>query len=492
MPHQTEPSANNALSRLLQRMLPGCQVRAEQTRVIDGHPGLQPDILITAVGRSPVVIEAEYDPATNAESEAVSRLGLEAAARPIEAAIALRYPAELDAAADLDAALDAAGLSYAVFAQERKESSRFPEFGWLDGSAEDLADLIRLVSVPQGAVDEAARELEAGIDRAATILEEAAKLRPATGIEIAKLLGMTNVRQTWRMAGAIIANALIFHERLAGMHEGVKPLELLGGDLNSDLKHETVAAWSKILDINYWPIFGVARDIVSQLESLDAARVLRTLRGTATQIRASGVDNAHDLTGRVFQRLIADRKYLATFYTLPSSAALLARLAVAKLDGVDWSDAGAIGKLRVADFACGTGALLSAVYEQIAARHERAGGDAEALHAVMMEEVLYGCDVMPSAIHITGSTLAGAQPAGRFRNSPPLHPGLRTTGRWDGCNWLAGAIAIARGPDAVQYQRPRPAHRQRRRGDRGPDRCGSAPRELRPRNHESAVYQEYE
>ena len=27
----------------------------------------------------------------------------------------------------------------------------------------------------------------------------------------------------------------------------------------------------------------------------------------------------------------------------------------------------------------------------------------------MMEEVLYGCDVMPSAVHITGSTLSGAQ-----------------------------------------------------------------------------------
>ena len=40
MPHQTEPSANNALGRLLQRMLPGCEVMAEQTRVIDGHPGL--------------------------------------------------------------------------------------------------------------------------------------------------------------------------------------------------------------------------------------------------------------------------------------------------------------------------------------------------------------------------------------------------------------------------------------------------------------------
>ena len=83
----------------------------------------------------------------------------------------------------------------------------------------------------------------------------------------------------------------------------------------------------------------------------------------------------------------------------------------------DWSDAGAIGGLRIGDFACGTGALLSAVYEQIAARHEQTGGDAAAIHPVMMEEVLYGCDVMPSAIHITGSTLAGIQPDIGYGNS---------------------------------------------------------------------------
>ena len=34
-----------------------------------------------------------------------------------------------------------------------------------------------------------------------------------------------------------------------------------------------------------------------------------------------------------------------------------------------------------------------------------------------MEEVLYGCDVMPSAIHITGSTLSGAQPNVGFGNT---------------------------------------------------------------------------
>ena len=177
--------------------------------------------------------------------------------------------------------------------------------------------------------------------------------------------------------------------------------------------------------INYWPIFAIAKDIVDQIPAAEAAQLLTGLRTTVEDVAATGANQAHDLTGRIFQRLIADRKYLATFYTLPSSAALLARLAVAKLcpepaegmDGVDWSDADAIGELRIADFACGTGALLSAVYEQIAVRHEQAGGDLEALHPVMMEEVLYGCDVMPSAIHITGSTLSGAQPTVEFGKS---------------------------------------------------------------------------
>ena len=63
MPQQTEPSANNALGELLAKMLPGSVVRSEHTQVIVDQPGLQPDILVTSPGRSPVVIEAEYMPA---------------------------------------------------------------------------------------------------------------------------------------------------------------------------------------------------------------------------------------------------------------------------------------------------------------------------------------------------------------------------------------------------------------------------------------------
>ena len=419
MPHQTEPSVNNAMGLLLQTMLSRSSVRSENTRTIAGHPGRHPDILITGLGRSPVVIEAEYMPAATVEPEARERLGLEVEAdsRPIEAVIALRYPDDIGDADDLGAALTDANLSYCVFTEESGGVNRFPESGWLEGSVEDLADLVRLVSVPQRAVDQATTTLQEGIDAAAKLLDEVDKLRSGVTVNIARLLGMTNVPQTRRMACAIMANALVFHERIAGMHEKVRPLHLVCGDDVSNPQREVLAAWTDILNINYWAIFAIAKDILGQLESGYAARILRKLRDTAQSVNATGVDNAHDLTGRIFQRLIADRKYLATFYTLPASAALLARLAVAKMDGVDWSNAEAIGKLRVADFACGTGALLSAVYEQMASRHEGAGGNPAALHRAMMEEVLYGCDVMPSAIHITGSTLSGVEPTVGFEKS---------------------------------------------------------------------------
>lgn len=418
MPHQTEPNANSAMRGLLQAMLPRSEVRSENTKAIVGYPGRQPDILITAHGRSPVVIEAEYMPAANVEPEAKGRLGLETEVdgRTIEAVIALRYPNEVGEAYDPGATLSTARLSYCVFT-ENGGANRFPESGWLEGSVEDLADMVRLVSVPQHAVERATTILQNGIDSAARFLNEVDKTRPGITSAIASRLGMVNVRQTRRMACAIIANALIFHGQLAGMNEEIKSLVLTCGDNVDDPQSEVLAAWDAILEINYWAIFGIAKRIIEQLGSADAARILRRLRRTAQAVNASGVENAHDLTGGIFQRLIADRKYLATFYTLPASAALLARLAVAKLEGVDWSSAEAISSLRVGDFACGTGALLSAVYDEIAARHERAGGNAANLHGVMMEEVLYGCDVMPSAIHITGSTLSGVEPSVGFRKS---------------------------------------------------------------------------
>ena len=449
MARQNERSANNALSDLLRGMMHGCEVRSESTRTISEQSGSQPDILITAADRAPVVIEAEYMPAAEVEEDAAKRLGLEAAntGRKIEAVIALRYPEGVEFAYSLADAVAGARLSYCVLttADSRLSGSGGsdrdgglklhphpnlpPSRGrdFMSASLNPAGWKVRLRmwrtwrgwclcrnlrSMRRRAA------LEAGIDSAVGVLNSLERLSPVAAREVADLLGMSDVPQTRRMACAIVANAMVFHDRIAAMHPEILPLNRLWGTGADNPQGKVSEAWDAILDINYWPIFAVARDIVNLLPSHAAARILEHLRTTAQRINSTGANVAHDLTGRVFQRLIVDRKYLATFYTLPASAALLARLAVAKLEGVDWSNAGAIGKLKVGDFACGTGALLSAVYEQFATRHEQAGGNpAASLHKAMMEDVLYGCDVMPSAIHITGSTLSGIQPNVGYDNS---------------------------------------------------------------------------
>jgi len=119
VPHQTEPTANAALGSLLQHRLPGSQVRSENTQVIAGHAGQQPDILNTTPGHAPVVVEAEYLPAYTAESDGEKRLCLSTTvdSRPMEAVVALRYPEAVSQTDDLPTTLREAGLSYCLLTE---------------------------------------------------------------------------------------------------------------------------------------------------------------------------------------------------------------------------------------------------------------------------------------------------------------------------------------------------------------------------------------
>ena len=315
--HQIEPNVNNALAIVLRGMLPGCAVRSETTQVFTKHPARHADVLITAPDRAPVVVEAEYLSARSVEADAKARLGLAVSGeyRPVEAAIALRYPRSLQQSYDLIDALPSTELSWCVL---HTDGSRIPQSGWLNGSASDLAYFLHLVSIPQRDVDESALALERAIDQAVAIINEIAELRPNITPAIARLLGLSDVTQTRRMASAIIANAVAFQGRLYGVHDAVKSLRQTAGEHVANPQGETLDAWDDILAVNYWPIFAVARDILERLPADTAARILRRLMLTAESINASGAHIAHNLTGHIFQRLITDRKYLATFYTLPA------------------------------------------------------------------------------------------------------------------------------------------------------------------------------
>jgi hypothetical protein len=154
------------------------------------------------------------------------------------------------------------------------------------------------------------------------------------------------------MAMTVIVDALVFHSALAeadmtvhdvqaDRHRSVRPP---GNFREHGAFRPTILVdeWERILKVNYWPIFHTATSLVQAFPTQTASTILEILWDTAEQLITGGVTRSHDLTGVVFQRLIADRKFLATYYTSPSGAALLAGLALPlerPITGESWSDA---------------------------------------------------------------------------------------------------------------------------------------------------------
>ena len=211
-----------------------------------------------------------------------------------------------------------------------------------------------------------------------------------------------------------MVNALVFHQNLAGQH-GVRNLDQIASD-GVLTQAGVLEEWRKILGVNYWSIFKIASDLLRSINPPGmAVEALRVMRRTADRLIALGVSQSHDLSGTVFQRLIADRKFLATFYTRPEAAALLAHLAIP--DDGGWSDPRRVRDFRIADYACGTGTLIHAAYRRLNQLHWLAGGDPERMHAHMMENALTACDVLPSAVHLTASMLSSSHPSQRYDGS---------------------------------------------------------------------------
>ena len=412
-PRNTEPQANGALARALRRRNPDWNdktVHAERTNVIQlavpgTGAGKRPDILIAPPRRQPVILETEFAPAHTVDQDATARLGtsLHSTGGDIEGVLSVVLPESLKTG-DLET-VDRAAFRYAThYLDSKGESIRWPpERGWLEGGVDDLADAIEYLSLSERQLARGTEALEQVVRNAAGLLAEHAGEGPLT--RIARDLHQEAGGQTERMAAAICVSAFVFHVAIEGQ-EHIPPVPLAG----SIDKGRLLSTWNAILEINYWPIFSIARDLVEELPIKAVTPVMNCIAESISGLAQLGATTYHDLMGRMFQTLITDRKFLATFYTLPESAYLLAELAVGRLD-VDWSDRAAIEGLRIADFACGTGALLSAAQRAVYRRYRRAGGDDKDLHRPLMEHVLTGLDVMPAATHLTCSMLSSSHPS---------------------------------------------------------------------------------
>ena len=402
-------------------------VSSENTGMLKGS-NKRPDILVLEPNVSPVVVETEVLPAVTVELEAISRLGKQIAktGRTILSAVAVRLPYRLrdkfgkDLTADLRSASDIEMALYTGSSQDN--ATRWPKSGWISGTIADLSILTQSATIPPDVIEMAADELVAGVSEAAAMLDEMSITHAGAMQKICAELRQADGEQTRRMATTILANAFMFQESLAGGLGGlsdVKSIEELRTSFGF-AKSTVLSEWQKILKVNYWPIFDIARRLLEVVPATNSKTLIERLASTAEKLLQNRLMRSHDLMGAVFQKLIADRKFLAAYYTTPSSASLLIGLAInatKPLTGSEWSDPERLRNLRIADFACGTGTLISTAYQRIGQMHELAGGDSETVHSDLMGDTLIGCDVLPAAAHLTASMLSGSHPTVKYKKS---------------------------------------------------------------------------
>ena len=422
-----ESIINDTLARLLRDRL-GLSAVAETLR----ESG-RPDIIVRLPQKAPVVLETEIEPASTVEADALSRLGMEIDGHKVQNVFAISVPAHIRTVSQryLYDELGVAALEW----QEWSDDGRFgPKY---NGTFLELGDAVSRASPPFGGFYDALFTLERGVEQAGARLYTS----PGTAARVAKVFGIEPGDESAKMAALVIINAMIFQERLANADSTYRTL---GSTVRNGVYSRALLLeiWDSILSVDYYPIFSMARAVVQELSQFESAEVLKECVETAEELMGTGAVGRHDLAGYIFNRLVNERKLFAAFYTSIPASVLLAGLALSpeRWDGVDWSSSKEVAKLRVVDPACGTGTLLLASYRQIVQNRAVSGvvSNAETnLHRALVEETIFGADVVQAAIHLTAASLAAMSPTVRF-DKMQLHT-LRF-GKYEGDNIKLGSL----------------------------------------------------
>ena len=420
-----EPIVNDWIAEIIAES-GWCSAAAERTRTVSGKRGKRPDIIVrpAAAGSAnrAVLVETETD-GNRLESEVEDRLWVVLSDGSItpSCVIGVLFPDGLAHAKDrgsFKAGLEHACLRYFV----RDRASRFPSEGYVCGTITDIVTAARLSMIPKGVVDDYTETIQNEIIGISDVL---ARTDDGTKAEIASILGYNrdpeslygmSDEQAGYMSALMILNAGIFYEELANHLPEVSPLLSLGTIHGAPTKYHVITGMTRILKVNYAPVFSVAIKLLNAVPDGLASEIIDATMRAVSEVMRLGMQNSGDVYGALYQNDLIERKKSASFYTRPEAATLLAGLVLPPAGDELWRDASRIAKLRIADFACGTGMLLTATYNHIIHCHRDDGATAR-MHPDTMGNVLWGFDIMPTATHLTVSNLASIYPEMTFRKS---------------------------------------------------------------------------
>ena len=408
-----ETTLNSRVAETLRRF--GLDAEAEQSNVFDPSGRKhRVDALVELEGEC-VAIEAEFAPARSVKQDALSRLPvshrLTWRGSPITRAFTLVYPSAWQRQASSASEEEVRACKTLKFRQVTRTNGSLQWSGTQTGSVNDLADLLLSFwtrSRNAATIDQIVNLAADAVDAAATVLREDPYIQqPHDDSDPAATSALV-----W-------LNALLFQELLAA---NLPPQNMPAGHQGKSVPvpranasvQGTLAEWQFILSINWHPIFVLAQDSLSRISTARAGAALSGLRSCAKIIAQNQAIQRHDIAGRIFHRLLNSRKFLATNYTTIPAAVMLSGLAFGSangpLSGKPLDDEAALANsLRIVDPACGSGTLLMAALQDVlqACRTAKTTPGPPNLKPIL-EESLWGYDVVPGAEHLTNTTLSMA------------------------------------------------------------------------------------
>ena len=441
---QTEDTVTREVTKLLSGMTHGWTFEGQQKPFVGNT--LTPDIMAMRQGRETVAIEAKsHDEDIKAGVEQLrERFGLELepdfqrVSETLVAGMVIKYPESVQkvSSTELDHALKHTNeIEYCVVTED--DEGNFPKSGYAKGSLRDIANALHIGASPTKKIREVAKVYSKGMDAYSKRIARSIEERPALGDMLAEIIGKDADVETCKTACVFVIDAFIFQDAVAGK-EGFKKVRRLAhyDDATKLVRYDDIIRdWLRILEVNYVPIFKDAVAIVKILREYDetmARRVLKGLLNTAIDISNFHLQQVHEIGGELFQDLVVDRDNVKAHYTRPESATLLSALVCPDID-VD-------NLPKVADYACGTGALLNGVYKRIQQLYERkTGKSSQEIHREMIENNLAASDIYPHATHLTFTAMAATHPTTTLGSTRVI---TAPYGKREGGGFLTGSLEL--------------------------------------------------
>lgn len=314
----------------------------------------------------------------------------------------------------------------------REPEKALEEGGWLeDAGVDTLADIIK--NAVSHIVSEA--DVRSEVERVRQIVDEFVKVMTSIDPSLALRESISSI--LYRLYGFSVAEArdaeivfgqaalalllsAVFYERVRHQHK-LQPID------HYMKQYGAIAGFRRaiedLLNIDYEPAVKLAMEILNSI-SPRAEAVIRKIVETAQNTARKPHLLSRDFAGRVYHEITGDiavRKGFATFYTEIPAAYLLANLALRvvleverELETLEKNEVkriiNVIPNLKIADFACGSGTLLTAsLYSAVKiARTLCFTADVECpkVEKKLIEEGIYGLDALRYAAQITAINLA--------------------------------------------------------------------------------------